>query len=98
MSSSAEPNKGGDDSMAAVRKYIPIPSELRLTHHWNQALERFSFNTAVGSASCGLLSLVLFRSPMLRFGFMTFGAGFGAGEAFRFSSTEFEKETKSGGK
>jgi hypothetical protein len=31
---------------------------------------------------------------MLRFGFTTFGAGFGAGEAFRFSSAEFDKETK----
>jgi hypothetical protein len=47
------------------------------------------FESSVG---CGLLSLVLFRSPMMRWGFTTFGMGFGAGEAYRYSSSEFDKE------
>ena len=47
------------------------------------------FESSVG---CGLLSLVLFRSPMMRLGFTTFGMGFGAGEAYRYSSSEFDKE------
>jgi hypothetical protein len=48
------------------------------------------------TVGCGLASLVLFRSPFLRFGLTTFGAGFGMGEAFRFSSFELEKEQKTG--
>lgn len=48
------------------------------------------------TVSCGLASLVLFRSPMLRFGLLTFGTGFGMGEAYRFNeqALKFEKDVK----
>ena len=42
---------------------------------------------------CGLASVVLFRSGAgRRFAFTAFGIGFGAGDAFRTASYDFDKE------
>jgi hypothetical protein len=40
---------------------INIPSEYRLSHKWSNALERFGFSIAVGSAVGLGVSMVLFR-------------------------------------
>ena len=37
-----------------------VPSELRLSQHWDIAVERFAINTAIGVVVGGLASLVLF--------------------------------------
>ena len=45
------------------------------------------------AVGCGLASVVLFRSGSgRRFAFTAFGVGFGAGDAFRTASYDFEKE------
>jgi hypothetical protein len=80
--------------MSDSEKKSIVPSELRLSLKWQQTFERFAVNTSIGAVACGLASVILFRSPFLRFGFTTFGAGFGAGDAFRVSNIEFEKEKK----
>ena len=86
-------DKGSSSGSKDPRSYIP--SELRLSQKWDSAIERFATSATVGTALCGLASLVLFRAPTLRLCFTTFGAGFGAGEAYRWSTSEFEKEKKS---
>mmetsp|Transcript_11313 Transcript_11313/g.10953 ORF Transcript_11313/g.10953 Transcript_11313/m.10953 type:complete len:94 (+) Transcript_11313:107-388(+) len=92
--SDAPKESKGSSSMPS----FTIPSEMRLSKKWDNALERVAFSTAIGTAVCGLASLVLFKSKFLRFGFTSLGTGFGMGEAFRHSSYEFEKEKQLGKK
>ena len=67
----------------------------RLSHKWDVALENLLIKTSMYAAGCGLASLVLFRPGNgRRLAFTTFGLGFGAGDAFRTASYDFDKEKK----
>ena len=87
--------KGGEGGAAAIGRCAasppptPVLSIVFVTFSPCPSPHSCVFESSVG---CGLLSLVLFRSPMMRWGFTTFGMGFGAGEAYRYSSSEFDKE------
>lgn len=78
-----------DDSLLSK-----IPSELRLTYKWDGCVERALAHTSVGTIAGGLVSVVLFKGPMLRFASTAFGAGFGAGAAWAKCSQEIEVEKK----
>eukprot|EP01039_Chlorochromonas_danica_P003578 gene3578-3917_t len=71
---------------------VRFPSELRLSKQWDFTLEQFATKTTIGFAAAGLASIVLFRGRTARFGLAMFGAGVGAGDAYRVSSIQFDNE------
>jgi len=72
-----------------------ITTTNRLSHKWDIALENLLVKTSIYTTGFALASVVLFRSGTgRRLAFTTFGLGFGAGDAFRTASYDFEKEKK----
>ena len=71
-----------------------VPSELLISSKWENVIQRFAVNSAIGATASGLLSLVVFKSRGSRLGTMLFGIGWGCGDAYRVSSQEFENEGK----
>jgi hypothetical protein len=50
-------NGSGDNTSKAAA----VPSELRLTHKWDKAIESLVVKASLGTLVAGLFSLVLFR-------------------------------------
>lgn len=69
-----------------------IPSELTQQAKAEWALEEFGKKVGVSATVAGMVSLVLFRSPLLRVATFSLGVGFGSGWSYKIINDEFSKK------
>ena len=79
------------DKEQAPRSGSDIPSELTRQRLREWAMTLSAKKVGGGALLCGVASLVLFRSPLLRVGLTALGAGWGGGVAYKTVTDEVAK-------
>jgi len=69
-----------------------IPSEMTQQVKVEWALQEFGNKVGASGAVAGLVSLVLFRSPIVRVATFSLGVGFGSGWSYKIINDEFSKK------